>query len=96
MRRTPIRQAGALQAIYPNAPQAAPATFPGATISRSSPESFGEPVDLAVRAFHRLVDHQSLGQVLGMRFEQGWGFAKPSQTPHWFCFEHRAEGERFL
>ncbi|WP_292685903.1 hypothetical protein [Mesorhizobium sp.] len=23
-------------------------------------------------------------------------FARPRQTPHWFCFEHRAEGERFL
>ncbi|MER8698973.1 hypothetical protein [Mesorhizobium sp. M1273] len=28
--------------------------------------------------------------------DAGWGFAKPKQTPHWFCFEHRAEGEQFL
>lgn len=28
--------------------------------------------------------------------DAGWGFAKPRQAPHWFCFEHRAESERFL
>jgi hypothetical protein len=26
----------------------------------------------------------------------GWGFAKPRQTPHWFCFEHRSNGEAYL
>lgn len=26
----------------------------------------------------------------------GWGFAKPRQISHWFCFEHRADGERYL
>lgn len=26
----------------------------------------------------------------------GWGLAKPRHPSHWFCFEHRAEGERFL
>lgn len=26
----------------------------------------------------------------------GWGFGKPKQTAHWFCFEHRSDGEKFL
>ncbi|AZO65624.1 MULTISPECIES: hypothetical protein [unclassified Mesorhizobium] len=26
----------------------------------------------------------------------GWSFAKPRQTPHWLCFEHRANAERYL
>ncbi|RWQ87141.1 MAG: hypothetical protein EOS85_06860 [Mesorhizobium sp.] len=26
----------------------------------------------------------------------GWGFAKPRRPSHWFCLEHRAEGERYL
>ncbi|UCI23667.1 hypothetical protein [Mesorhizobium sp. B2-8-5] len=28
--------------------------------------------------------------------DAGWGFAKPTQASHWFCYEHRGEGERFL
>lgn len=32
----------------------------------------------------------------GCTKDAGWGFAKPKQASHWFCFEHRAEGERFL
>lgn len=28
--------------------------------------------------------------------DAGFGFARPRQPSHWFCFEHRAEGERFL
>ena len=26
----------------------------------------------------------------------GFGFARPRQTPHWFCFGHRGGGERYL
>ncbi|KAA3452250.1 hypothetical protein C7I87_02330 [Mesorhizobium sp. SARCC-RB16n] len=26
----------------------------------------------------------------------GFGFARPGQEPHWFCFEHRGDGERYL
>lgn len=26
----------------------------------------------------------------------GWGFGKPKHISHWFCFEHRGEGERHL
>ncbi|TPJ82299.1 hypothetical protein FJ419_00480 [Mesorhizobium sp. B2-6-2] len=25
-----------------------------------------------------------------------WGFARPRQLSHWFCYEHRSEGEKFL
>ncbi|RUV29154.1 MAG: hypothetical protein E5X40_09095 [Mesorhizobium sp.] len=28
--------------------------------------------------------------------DAGWGFAKPKQAPHWFCFEHRGDGETYL
>ncbi|RUX00520.1 MULTISPECIES: hypothetical protein [unclassified Mesorhizobium] len=26
----------------------------------------------------------------------GFGFARPRLEPHWFCFEHRDDGERYL
>lgn len=26
----------------------------------------------------------------------GWGFSKPKQESHWFCYEHKADGERCL
>lgn len=26
----------------------------------------------------------------------GWGFARPRQASHWFCFEHCGDGERYL
>ena len=35
-------------------------------------------------------EHEACGR------DAGWGFARPRQPSHWFCFEHRAEGERFL
>ena len=25
----------------------------------------------------------------------GWGYAVGRSAPHWFCYEHRAEGERY-
>lgn len=25
-----------------------------------------------------------------------FGFARPRQKPHWFCFEHRADGEAYI
>ncbi|WFP74475.1 hypothetical protein [Mesorhizobium sp. WSM4906] len=28
--------------------------------------------------------------------DAGWGFARPKRPPHWFCFEHRSDGERYL
>lgn len=33
---------------------------------------------------------------VGCDKQGGWGFGKPKGQPHWFCFEHRAEGERYL
>lgn len=35
-----------------------------------------------------LCEHTGCGK------DAGWGFAKPKQAPHWFCFEHGAEGEK--
>ncbi len=28
--------------------------------------------------------------------DAGWGFAKPKQASHSFCFEHRGDGETYL
>ncbi len=28
--------------------------------------------------------------------DAGWGFAKPKQASHCFCFEHRGDGEKYL
>lgn len=39
---------------------------------------------------HHVCEHAGCNQ------DAGWGFAKPKQEPHWFCFEHRADGEKFL
>lgn len=35
-------------------------------------------------------EHQGCGK------DAGWGFAKPRRPSHWFCYEHRDEGEKFL
>ena len=32
----------------------------------------------------------------GCRKWGGFGFAKPKRPSHWFCFEHRPDGERYL
>jgi len=32
----------------------------------------------------------------GCRKVAGWGFARPRRESHWFCFEHRADGDRYL
>ncbi|MER8386529.1 hypothetical protein NKI19_29965 [Mesorhizobium sp. M0751] len=39
---------------------------------------------------HHRCEHPDCGK------DAGWGFAKPKQASHWFCFAHRAEGEAFL
>ncbi|RWG93267.1 MAG: hypothetical protein EOQ72_31075 [Mesorhizobium sp.] len=31
---------------------------------------------------HHICEHD------GCSKDAGWGFAKPKQAPHWFCFEH--------
>ncbi|MBB3705080.1 hypothetical protein [Aminobacter aminovorans] len=31
----------------------------------------------------------------GCKKDGGWGFATGKQTPHWFCYEHRAEGRKY-
>ncbi|RWM06975.1 MAG: hypothetical protein E5X80_08290 [Mesorhizobium sp.] len=44
-------------------------------------------------------DRGPLGPVCehaGCGKDAGWGFARPKQPSHWFCFEHCGEGERFL
>jgi hypothetical protein len=35
-------------------------------------------------------EHDGCGKVAG------FGFARPRQDAHWFCFEHKVEGERYL
>ncbi|CAN7648932.1 hypothetical protein [Mesorhizobium sp. LjNodule214] len=39
---------------------------------------------------HHFCEHTGCGK------DAGWGFGKPKHTPHWFCFEHRTDGERYL
>jgi hypothetical protein len=39
---------------------------------------------------HHFCEREGCGKVAG------WGFAKPKQTPHWFCFAHKDAGERYL
>lgn len=42
------------------------------------------------RVLGHTCEHHGCGAVAG------WGFARPRSEPHWFCFEHRAEGDRHL
>lgn len=42
----------------------------------------------------RVIDHKC--EHPGCNSWGGWGFGKPKQESHWFCYEHRAEGEFFL
>ncbi|WP_352127875.1 hypothetical protein [Mesorhizobium sp. dw_380] len=47
----------------------------------------------------QLREHGPLGHVCehaGCGKDAGWGFARLRQPSHWFCFEHRGEGEKFL
>ncbi|RWM67872.1 MAG: hypothetical protein EOR82_26130 [Mesorhizobium sp.] len=39
---------------------------------------------------HHRCEHPGCGK------NAGWGFAKPRQMSHWFCFEHRALRRRAL
>jgi hypothetical protein len=39
---------------------------------------------------HHFCEHPGCGR------NGACGFARPKQPPHWFCFEHRSEGERYL
>lgn len=32
----------------------------------------------------------------GCEKDGGRGFAVGKQAPHWFCYEHKAEGERYI
>lgn len=31
----------------------------------------------------------------GCKKDGGWGFATGKQEPHWFCYEHKAEGRKY-
>ncbi|TPN50220.1 hypothetical protein FJ976_16085 [Mesorhizobium sp. B1-1-9] len=59
-----------------------------------------EPVKLAesmtpemrerAKVMGRTCEHEGCGKVAG------WGFVRPRQDPHWFCYEHRGDGDRYL
>ncbi|KAA3448045.1 hypothetical protein C7I87_24210 [Mesorhizobium sp. SARCC-RB16n] len=59
-----------------------------------------EPIRLAEerapapRERARVLGH--LCESTGCAKHAGFGFARPRQDPHWFCFEHRGDGERYL
>ncbi|RUV92918.1 MAG: hypothetical protein E5X22_11265 [Mesorhizobium sp.] len=55
------------------------------------PSRPGETVQLRERGpLGHVCEHQ------GCAKDAGWGFARPRQPSHGFCFEHRGEGERYL
>lgn len=31
----------------------------------------------------------------GCKKDGGWGFATGKHEPHWFCYEHKAEGRKY-
>lgn len=44
-------------------------------------------------------DRGSLGHACehaGCGKDAGWGFGRPKQASHFFCYEHRRDGEQFL
>ncbi|WP_322414074.1 hypothetical protein [Mesorhizobium huakuii] len=44
----------------------------------------------AQKVLGHICEHSGCGKVAG------WGFARPRMESHWFCFEHRADGDRYL
>ncbi len=42
------------------------------------------------RVENRACEHAGCGK------DAAFGFARPRQPSHWFCFLHRDDGERFL
>ncbi|WP_214477439.1 hypothetical protein [Mesorhizobium sp. dw_380] len=48
----------------------------------------------APRPAARIENHLCEHAGCGMRAP--FGFARPRQTPHWFCLAHRAAGDRYL
>jgi len=59
-----------------------------------------EPIKLAEGMAPAVRDHaQVFGHTcehLGCGKVAGCGFARPRSMSHWFCFEHRADGDRSL
>jgi hypothetical protein len=55
----------------------------------------GVSVSLHVFDCGHRIPHE-LSRVAGCGKDAGWGFAKSKQAPHWFCFEHHEDGERYL
>ncbi|MDX8526981.1 hypothetical protein RFM68_20990 [Mesorhizobium sp. MSK_1335] len=55
------------------------------------PASPGHVIQLCERGLlGHICDHTDCSK------DAGWGFARPKQAAHWFCFEHRDQGEKFL
>ncbi|UVK48010.1 hypothetical protein BPNPMPFG_001247 [Mesorhizobium sp. AR07] len=57
------------------------------------PARLAEGMTAVPRQRARIEDH--FCEQPGCGKDAGWGFAKLKQEPHWFCFEHREDGERF-
>ncbi|TGV61141.1 hypothetical protein EN784_01720 [bacterium M00.F.Ca.ET.141.01.1.1] len=58
-----------------------------------------EPIKLAEGMTSARVGAKVLGHLCeheGCLMHAGFGFARLRQDPHWFCFEHRDDGERYL
>ncbi|TJV70363.1 MAG: hypothetical protein E5X76_20220 [Mesorhizobium sp.] len=50
----------------------------------------------ATRARERTAVLGHVCEHAGCGKDAGWGFARPNRPSHWFCYEHRGDGEAFL
>ncbi|QPC94733.1 hypothetical protein [Mesorhizobium sp. INR15] len=58
------------------------------------PATLAEGMTPAARGHGGVLGH--VCEHAGCGKDAGWGFAKPRRPSHWFCFEHRADGEGYL
>ncbi|WJI84403.1 hypothetical protein NLY34_19020 [Mesorhizobium sp. C374B] len=58
------------------------------------PSRLAEGMTGAPRDRRRVDNHAC--EHAGCGRDGGFGFAKPRMASHWFCMEHRSEGERYL
>lgn len=71
-----------------------PRSIEGPLLMSDEPIHPGDGIATVPRAVARVIDHRC--EHAGCTKWGGFGFGKPKQESHWFCYGHRAEGERFL
>ncbi|MER9166204.1 hypothetical protein NKI12_02295 [Mesorhizobium australicum] len=58
------------------------------------PIKLAEGTTAAPRERARVLGHSCEHDGCGRHAD--FGFARPRQKQHWFCYEHKADGERYL